>query len=259
MMFGISTRSLPRLRSYEACKAYFDRTDKPRGNSWDDNDRPLDSARQQHKRIVRKAFSYQLYLYSTPMVTYDQNGGVEIIPHGSQSSSRFLDCFLPAGIDTVRQGRDTLMLQVVTADDVLYVTPQLDSIRCMPSDSGEPGTWRVVSEPKQRKRLVTDLKRAARLRKQAEPFLNWARATERLLQRRFNTRTIPTDNFVDPAKLEAALADSEHWPKLAEHAFVSPDQFMDLLYTKLEARQIVPIPNNLPPKRHKSPQHWALS
>lgn len=243
MGFGISTRRLPTLTSYAACATYFRRTDKPRGNSWGDLERPLDSPRQYHKRITDLGDAFALYLYKTPLVTYIENGEVEVILHASQSSRSFLSCFLPRGINYYNHG-DRLLLQVNTPEGCKYLQAGSDTTRLKPAIAA--GEWEVLTKLPTRTRLEFDRKAGAEVRKLALPFVNWAQATEKLTGKRFNAWP-PNKPPMDG--VEAMLKTPEHWPLLADQLYQTREQVMTTLYQRFNVRKEVPIPDTEKPRR----------
>lgn len=245
MGFGISVRRLPSLRSYAACATYFNRTDKPRGSTWGDFERPLDSPRQYHKRITDLGDAFALYLYKTPLVTYIETGEVEVILHASVSSRSFLSCFLPRGIDYYNHGGGHLLLQVDTPEGCKYLQVGSGTTRLKPAIAA--GEWEVLTELPTRTRLQLDRKAAAEVRKLALPFVNWAQATEKLTGKRFNV-WLPRSGL-RAHDLEPMLKTPEHWPLLADQLYQTREQVMTTLYQRFNVRKEVPIPDTEKPRR----------
>ena len=100
-MFSIHARSMYSIPSFDEAKRHYERTPHPRARSrgdliFEENERPLDGARQHHKRLVlNKDGSFGVVLYETEMIRYyppaeDGSKRVKLYHHGSVSSSAFM-------------------------------------------------------------------------------------------------------------------------------------------------------------------------
>ena len=183
MSWSISTRDLQRLHSFEAAKAYFEGREKPRGGYWSHHphERPLDQNRMQHKRIVRRDDgSYACILYRTALVTYHPDGGVTVRTHDSNSSSAFFWCVAPHGLSYHRQsGR--VYVEAATPEGPKYFLEAAQPLRFKPAGAAHPDQWLPDFVPEPRTREVFNRRRAAHVRRELKPFMQWAHATQRLV------------------------------------------------------------------------------
>lgn len=240
-MFSISTSGMRRLGSYNDCDTFFRNTDKPKRSArhpWEDNERPLDSPRMHHKRLIthNSGHSYSCVLYDTLMVEYFRNGEVTVTLHDSRSSRKFLDCVLPTGMSTVAFRGDT-MLRVETNAEPLY----LKGHTLILAPTG-PGQWKVISGAHPRVREFVDRRKINRVLKELKPFENYYRAAERLAPMD-KPRASHFPNYT-----QAMLMSPDSWPELAGN-ISGLESLRRHLYGVHDAWRIENIPNTLPPKR----------
>ncbi len=244
-MFQIEVRSMPSLQSFAACKQWYEQTKKPKGVDWKENERPLDSVRMHHKRIVlNSAGGYELTLYRTPLVTYWPDGTVTVHLHDSRSSQSFLGRMLPGGLAINTKSR--ILLSVDTDSGVRWVQAGPDGVML---ERAEYNRWRIINEVEQRRREFVNRQKSSDVRKTIKPFLTWYRAASKIIpfeKRHFGSGTALS--IFDVTK-------TEDWPKLAE--FVHNEEvFRDRAYDYFGAREVLPIPDDTPPRRGRS---WALT
>ena len=98
-MYGISTRNLEVIRSYDEAHEYFTNRRKPRTVRWADNQRPLRDTRSTHMRIesgIKEGVHYyDLCLYRTSMIRFFKpneagDQAVHLLWHWSNSSAAFM-------------------------------------------------------------------------------------------------------------------------------------------------------------------------
>ena len=176
-MFQINTRNMQMLRSYAACKEFFESTPQPRGQNWYAHQRPLDGNRKHHMRLDRYEDSFHCVLYSTPMVVYHEDGVIEIDCHESKTSRTFLDCTLPHGMRCIgHMGRTWVCIDNWAA----YFTS--DSSRLKFKLNQISNSWdllnpEVLTTFEARK---LDRKKFAEVRRNLKPYTDWRHAVDRL-------------------------------------------------------------------------------
>lgn len=240
MNFAITTHRMPRLNTFAACAAFFASTPKPRNTVWEENERPLDTPRMHHKRLVKNSDgSYACVLYKCRHVTYHEDGRIEIQLYDSSSSKAFLQRMLPARvrIDT-RSGRT--LLEVATDNDIEWYDTDQSGFVLAPSVAG---SWKVLSETVPRQREFVDRRKATEVRALAAPFLLWRAVTDKLVP--FKERGDP---YTLPYHAANYLNAQEDWHLLAPYA-ADKVQFLDWLYDVCGARKAQYIPANTSPRR----------
>lgn len=248
MAFTINTRRLPYLQNYQQCKDWFDKTQPGRsGYGWMDYERPLDTQRMHHKRLVHNKTedSYSCVLYETELVTYACDGWVQVRLHDSMSSSMFLHHMLPPGIRTFRpRNRGTykgsLMLEVDTPERTeWYVSDGFPFL--LEKNRVSPHSWTVVTGYQQRHRETLDRRKLNETIKDLKRFKDWFVATERIAGPGYKYRADPKVIHKDDIK------NPETWVALSRLMY-DESLFDDAIYQVQGARVITPIPNCTPPK-----------
>lgn len=245
MGWSISTHNITRIRSYEAAKAHFERTEQPktRNETWGENERPLEGKREYHKRMEKDARGYHCILYRTRLVSYLHNGDVQVALHWTYSSRSFLDCVTPPSIRNFSWSRST-MLCVDTPTGTQYLQGGLITFAPAPD-----GLWIVKEGATTRCREKLDRKKTAVVRKLAAPLLYWDKATRLLVPEKGSTR-IPPYYAYDEETI-VAIQDPSQWGKFAG---VSRDQarWFSELYKVSGAAHLEIVDNHEPPKKHAS-------
>jgi hypothetical protein len=170
MSYSIDTRNIPWLTNFEAAQKYFKARDLPAGKLWQEHEtaRPLDGNRQPHNRIVKinnvlHGEGYAMTLYSTPLITYYQDGTITARLHNSVSSNAFFYRLSPDRISYFSAcGR--LYLRVQTGKIVRYVW------------GGGPITISPTGEitgTEPRKKRVLDKKAARQAAECLKPLFQW--------------------------------------------------------------------------------------
>lgn len=129
------------VRSYEDCVRIFDALcDGKKRLHWGDREKPLDSWAKPHVKMYRSQLYFDLRLYHTDLVTYEQSGNVHIVFDRRQGSQQFLHHTLPAGVTWVKNGKDYLW-QIQAADGFIYLPVGSGRITLTPAVKDRPGVW----------------------------------------------------------------------------------------------------------------------
>jgi hypothetical protein len=170
MSFSVDTRNIPWIANFKAAQTYFEARALPASKLWQEheNARPLDGNRQPHKRIVKinnvlHGEGYAMMLYSTPLITYYQDGTITVRLHDSVSSSAFFYRLSPDRISYF-SARGRLYLRVQTGEIVRYVQ---GSGPITISPAGE------ITGTEPRKKRVLDKKAARQAAECLKPLFQW--------------------------------------------------------------------------------------
>lgn len=235
MAFAIQSHRLPFLSSYQDCKEWFNRTEPSKRAGWEDNWRPLDRNTMPHKRLVkRNDNSYSCTLYQCDHVVYHESGQVEVQLYPSNSSNAFLYRMLPSGISV-----DNTLLCVETEEGTAWFASNGRPFLLRPCGNA---LWQIIGGAKDRQREFIDKEKSAEVRQTIKPFMDWYKATEKLVDRGVQFNAFPDRiSHLD-------VTNSDHWLELAEF-MKNPDKFRDALYRIHGAKEVRVIPNTTPPAR----------
>lgn len=172
-MWTIQTHNMPKLRSFAGAEAFWNGS--PLWKNRDEAYRPLDSRRMKHKCLVKnRRGGYECTLFRTPLVTYYPDS-VELIIDSRRSSTAFIRCVAPRGIDLVNT-RGQLFWRVNTPEGRCFYTGSQIMVF---SAQGE-GLWKPENPPDPVEERVYNPKLGAQTRKLLKPYTLWYETTKRL-------------------------------------------------------------------------------
>lgn len=253
MSWAATTHHLMPCRNFEqAKKIWDDARSYPKMKAWGENRRPLESKRMPHKAIVKHSGvgldAYSLQLYKTPLVTYHANGRVEVIYHGSNTSSKFFWRMKPEG---VCYWGNRGLISVETPRGPEWYESENNTFTLEPAGLYQ---WEVTSATKQRMRTVTDRKRINQVNKALKGFMLWYEAVEKLTDHAPSTAQMyhtPPFSYELPEQFEF-----EQFAILLKCGKDIPG-IKDALFNHFGARTREPIANNVRPL--KRPRNWKDS
>lgn len=243
MAWCISTRGIPRIRSYEEALQYYEHITPIRGTS-DTAPRPI-ARRGDRSKEVRLDINRNIRfrLHRTDVVVYSPDGAVAVETYDSMSTVMFAYSLLPCGIRAISHKGD------------MYVG---DADGCYRSSTRDPlvftkdehDVWRV--DPRNVVRYngyALDRKRAAAVRKTIRPFRDWQDSVYRV------------GGFLDTSrrtnyKLLKECIDNGHIPE-EEYPQIGILPFMSDLYVLGKAVTRAPLPIGSLPKETAYIDSWA--
>ncbi|MBS0454010.1 MAG: hypothetical protein JSS14_22130 [Proteobacteria bacterium] len=184
-----------------------------------------------HKRLVKHisgAEGYACTFYETAMVTYYEDG-IAVCCDERMSSRLFLNCVLPNELHSFAH-KNATWLQL---GDKFYTGLKVQFDLVDGRAVYACGAQEHVIE-------VTDLKKAAQVRKQLKPFMEWHRAVSRLAPQREGVWSTPV-TYIAAAKDLLDGAGLEHFDKIRTHV-ADHKELLKHAYQVSGARTSQPIP-----------------
>ena len=183
-MYGINSNRLNPIRNFAEAKAYYENTSPIRGYIKDLYGVPLHKKRERHNvyRLVRKSNryeeshgeSYACRLYETDIITWHADGTVMLdVTYFSQTTREFARFYMPHyGVAIYpHEGRH------VVRDDVGHYKASTKPVRLIKVGA----VWRVdASTAKIETRPVLDKSKAAAVRKELRPFMQYVKTMRAL-------------------------------------------------------------------------------
>ena len=238
MAWGICTRNLKFIGSYEAAKSFWDKS-KP--FKTDETSVPLDKKTMFHKRLTKQADGgYACTLYNTAMVTYYPDE-VHLCCDDRVSSNAFSWNMCPEATNPASE-RGRMLWEVVTADGLMFYREGRDALVLQPAS---PKCWKLINEPAQRTREYLDMVKARPIQALIKPYAKWHRLTTRLganlrLTSYFDRRHKLVDDLL-------AGEPVDYW-QLAT-LVGPPEKVREIAYQNKQVFALKVLPNSTPPRR----------
>lgn len=210
--------------------------------------RQLAERREKHKRLVKLSDErgYQCVLYSTAVVTYFTDGGVELRCYDTQSTKDFADCVAPKGCSPVsHHGR--MFWKVRTDEGICYYREGKDALLLKPTPKGN---WSLATLPSEEHEWVHDRKLGAEVRKRLRPYTLWYQTTLRLGA--LPVRSPSHVNFSTVQELIDAADNPERFFDFAT-TLGGPERFLSTAYKLTGARYQARVPHDRLPRRSYEP------
>lgn len=199
-----------RIRSFSDAKIAFEDTAPIRGKDKDYDGVPLERSRRAHntKYLVRRinadgTVSFRLYLYSTPVVSYHEDGRVVLdLSYPSVSTAGFAYELTPPGISVALERGDMVVRCRGTGSFIAN-----DTITLRQDDKGN---YAPVNVP-QRFYDKLNLSRAAQTRKRIRPLLDYLHTIKAMCP-------ISGDAYAamrDSARPAFDMENTDHFPAIA--------------------------------------------
>lgn len=245
MSWSITTYGMASIHNFADAKEWFTGRNKPKSAKWKDHQRPLDTDHMYHKRIeqhkTERGIAYQMILYDTPLVTYFEDGAVEMRLHDSASAYLFSWRVRPTDANMGRIHGQTYLRVRRPQNDYDYLKGE--RIMLKPKGVG----WEVISGAKQRQRKELDRKAAREAAKMLKPFFMWYDASVKLGVKMAQWRH-PADVRHLIARGTGALAEPENFDILASYGDNKP-ALRRMLYENLDLYTKRDVPNSTYPSK----------
>ena len=204
--------------------------------------RPLDSRRQQHKRMVKLGDDrgYECVLYNTAMVTYFADGHVALRCYDSPSSQQFAWKVEPTGCK-VTSHKGKMYWEVNTDDGPRFYREGAYPLILAPTAKGN---WLLANEPDVDYEMAYDRKLGARVQKQLRPYATWHKVVERM-----GVKTM-RPGYVCRGHVEGVvphLGDVSRYPDISKN-LGAPENFLEHLYIIAGAKYKSPVPYDRLPR-----------
>jgi hypothetical protein len=237
-MFSIDTRNMAPIRSFHMCQTHFEYIPKPKKDIWQENERPLDSPRKYHMRLVKYSPShYACRLYNTDMVTYHRDGPLIVRLVDTVSSMKFLRSTLPDGLNAwSHRGQCMLSLNFNQhGEPTQWIFGDRIVLAKDPHDK-----WIILDGAKQRYREFVNRQKSKEVRASVKPFVDWWKAASNVVEFGYQGYL--------PRDFTSLLDDRDQWGVLAGYVG-TPRLFHERLYDLHKVRELHEIPNTEQPKR----------
>lgn len=247
MAWGVNLSGMQSLHSYEACKNYFEKYERPNGSKWEVWQRPLDGKTKHHIRLEKHDSipsgaepTYHCVLYQTAVTTYYSNGQVKVYHDQRQATREFMRSTLPRGIAPY----GTWHVQVDTPEGThWYMLSQ--AMMFEPAGSGK---WKIMGTPMRRKKTLVDKPAAALVRKKLKPFFEWAHMTNKIVAPAFENLHNP--NYLSDDQMHEfieTIEPSKLWDMHRGYATVNRDDFLKVAYKLFNCYTEMSVDNSEPP------------